>query len=106
MERTLQDWQNPNCLHVGRENPRATLIPYPDAQTALIGDKALSDAYKLLNGTWDFYYAPTGIAPEHFQDVDYDGLDDGWETIPVPGNWQMHGYDAPPVHERGLSDSL
>lgn len=38
----------------------------------------------LLNGTWDFQFAPT---PLH--DVD------GWQTIEVPGHWQLQGYGNP-----------
>ena len=90
----LPDWQNPDVLHIGREEPRASLIPYTCEKAALIGDRGLSDCYRLLNGEWDFCYAAKGVAPEGFQDPEYD-LDAGWDTLPVPANWQMHGYDAP-----------
>lgn len=94
-ETLLPDWQNPEVLHINREEPRAHLIPYQCVETAMIGDRGLSEHYRLLNGTWDFYYAPTGRAPEGFWDEEYeeDGL--GWSVLPVPANWQMHGYDIP-----------
>ena len=90
----LPDWQNPNVLHINREEPRASLIPYTCECAAIQGDRGASDCYRLLNGTWDFCYAACGETPEGFQEPEYD-LDDGWDTLPVPGNWQMHGYDIP-----------
>lgn len=88
------DWQNPKLLHLNRESPRAPLIPYQCVETAMMGSRGLSEYYRLLNGTWDFYYAETGDMPGEFYKVDYDD-DDLFESIPVPGNWQMHGYDIP-----------
>ena len=90
----LPDWQNPEVLHIGREEARASLIPFTCEKAALTGDRGLSDCYRLLNGEWDFCYAAKGVAPEGFQEPDYD-LDAGWDTLPVPANWQMHGYDIP-----------
>ena len=43
MSRTLPDWQNPDVLHIGREEPRASLIPFLNEKAALTGEKALSD---------------------------------------------------------------
>jgi len=31
--------------------------------------------------------------PEDFHTKDFDST--GWDTVPVPSNWQMHGYDVP-----------
>ena len=39
----LPDWQNPNVLHIGREEPRASLIPYSCECTAKMGDRGASD---------------------------------------------------------------
>ncbi len=95
MSRTLPDWQNPDVLHIGREEPRASLIPHPNEKAALAGERGLSGFYRLLNGQWDFFYSPVGQAPEGFQDPEYDYADEGWDELPVPSNWQMHGYDRP-----------
>lgn len=92
-EKILPDWQNPAVLHINREDPRAQLIPYQCVETAMIGDRGLSEQYRLLNGSWDFYYAADGRAPEEFYDEDYAIL--GWTELPVPANWQMHGFDIP-----------
>ena len=95
MNQTLPDWQNPNILQIGREEPRASLIPYLNEKDALTGERGLSGCYRLLNGRWDFFYSPIGRAPERFQEVDYNYADEGWDELPVPSNWQMHGYDKP-----------
>lgn len=95
MNQILPDWQNPEMLHIGREEPRASLIPYLNEKDALTGERGLSDCYRLLNGRWDFFYSPTGRAPERFQEVDYNYADEGWDELSVPSNWQMHGYDNP-----------
>jgi len=93
-ETGLPDWENPHLLQRDREPARATLIPYTNEATALAGEPGASPNYKLLNGCWQFYYAPSPEAlPEDFKGVNYDQA--GWETTPVPSNWQMHGYGTP-----------
>ncbi|KAI7729494.1 hypothetical protein M8C21_024494 [Ambrosia artemisiifolia] len=49
---------------------------------------------KSLSGHWKFFLAqsPTA-APSNFHDTAFP--DSTWETIPVPSNWQMHGFDRP-----------
>ncbi len=91
----LPDWQNPSVLGINREAPRNTLFPYTNVESAMIGDRGLSDYYFLLNGEWDFLYAPTGCAPEGFWESDYPQDAMGWDRLPVPSNWQMYGYDIP-----------
>ncbi|KAH7548549.1 hypothetical protein JRO89_XS14G0162100 [Xanthoceras sorbifolium] len=49
---------------------------------------------KSLSGHWKFFLAPgPASVPMNF----YDGAfqDSEWETLPVPSNWQMHGFDRP-----------
>ena len=54
-----------------------------------------SDAPELgLDGTWKFRLLPA--APEHTGDFADPDLDDsGWEGLPVPSHWQLHGYGRP-----------
>lgn len=89
------DWQNPQVTNINREAPRATLVPFPSEGLALNGERGLSRYYRLLNGAWDFLYCPDGRAPEDFESPVYEDMDDGWAKLPVPGNWQMYGYDIP-----------
>jgi len=90
----LPDWNNPQVTSRNREPAHATLVPYADAATALAGDREASPFFKLLNGDWHFAWSPTpAAAPAGFYREDFDAGD--WDTIPVPGNWQMQGYGKP-----------
>ncbi|HZG66778.1 MAG TPA: glycoside hydrolase family 2 TIM barrel-domain containing protein, partial [Herpetosiphonaceae bacterium] len=86
------DHENHLLLHRHRLPPRAHFRIYPDQASALAGGDS---PWELpLNGTWRFHYAPTGSeAPPLFAAGDYD--DSGWAGLPVPSNWQMHGYGRP-----------
>ena len=86
------DWMNPQVMHIRREEPRAALVPFACEGSALAGDRGLSPYYRLLNGEWEFLYCEDGVAPQDFERADFDG---DWDSIDVPGNWQMHGYDVP-----------
>lgn len=88
------EWQNQHILARNREPAHATLIPYADASTAQSFERGLSPYFKLLNGQWKFYYAPYPEAcPKGFEDPAYNV--ESWDSIPVPSNWQMLGYDKP-----------
>jgi beta-galactosidase/beta-glucuronidase len=87
-------WQDPTQLEWNREAPHASFIPYPDLESAMGQEPGTSPYFKLLNGTWDFYYSPDGRdLPADFFQKDADSY--SWETITVPGNWQMEGYGRP-----------
>jgi len=90
----IPDWENPRLLSRGREPARATLVPYADVETALRAERGASPCFRLLNGDWDFYYASSPAdVPEGFH---LPGAPlDGWATLPVPSNWQLHGYGRP-----------
>ena len=49
-----------------------------------------SDAFKLLlDGDWLFRYSTSPYGSEDFaQD---DSFTDGWDTLPVPAHWVLHG---------------
>ena len=89
----LPDWQNPGVLHINREDPRATLVPFACEKSAMAGDRGISPYYRLLNGEWEFLYCEDGTVPEDFQHPDFE--DGEWNVIDVPSNWQMYGYDVP-----------
>jgi beta-galactosidase/beta-glucuronidase len=90
----VHDWENPLLLSRNREPARATLVPYADLDSALRGEREASPYFRLLNGDWDFYYAPGPTAvPAGFEQPGFAA--DGWRPIPVPSNWQLHGYGRP-----------
>ena len=86
MTASRPDWENPRLLQRNREPARATLIPYADAGTALAGERGASPYFKLLNGYWKFRCLPSPAAEEEGEEAN---------LIPVPSNWQMHGYGTP-----------
>ena len=47
-----------------------------------------------LNGVWDFnWYEHMDNRPLDFYKVDFDAS--GWDTMPVPGMWELNGYGDP-----------
>lgn len=77
-------FENHKILHENRLPSRAWYIPYDTAEKALVGDRTASKFYMDLNGVWDFkYYEAYGDEGE---------VEVAWDKIPVPSNWQMHGY--------------
>ncbi|MBN2138554.1 MAG: DUF4981 domain-containing protein [Sedimentisphaerales bacterium] len=88
------DWENPAVFGVGKEPPHTTMTVYPDAESALKSERAASPYLRLLSGSWKFKWsANPAERPMDFHRLDYD--DSSWDSIPVPGNWQMHGYGIP-----------
>ena len=83
----MRNYENPQRLHENREPSRAYYIPYDSLEKALKGDKSQSAYYKLLNGEWDFKF--------YNRDIDVPDEISGWNKIPVPSCWQMHGYEKP-----------
>ena len=87
-------WQDIQTVSVNREEPRTAFMTYDSRQSALSGEYENSKYYKLLNGTWKFYYSDShhnlpGDAVQTVADMS------GWSDIQVPGNWEAQGYGTP-----------
>jgi len=90
----MNDWENPRILHKNRLAARATLIPFPDENSAMSKPYDQSPWYASLNGSWRFNWVKTPRqAPEDFHNPEFSV--DGWDEIAVPGCWQMLGYENP-----------
>ena len=59
------------------------------ARAWLIGDAPRLE----LNGSWAFRLSQRADVPADFVERGFD--DSGWDRIPVPSHWQLHGYGAP-----------
>jgi beta-galactosidase len=69
-------------------------MPYADIETALKADRKESQFFRSLNGNWKFNWVDKPAdRPLDFYKPDYDVST--WKLIPVPSNWQMHGYGIP-----------
>ncbi len=88
----LPDWMNPAVMHHNRLPSRAASWPYPIPEDAVRGDLGYNPYYRSLNGVWRFQLmdTPTDVPPRFWEDAGPD-----WDEMPVPSNWQMHGYDRP-----------
>jgi len=93
-EEKREDWENPEMIGLNKEPPHATLLPFVDAKSAAMGNEKDSPYFLSLNGQWKFNWV--GKPSERPLDFHGKGFDDsGWDEIPVPSNWQMHGYGIP-----------
>ena len=79
-KQALPDWQDPQVVQRNR-------IP--------MSSHFETDGLKLmLNGTWNFNWnEDMNARPADFHSLAYD--DSGWDTIPVPGMWELNGYGDP-----------
>ncbi len=81
--------ENPEQLHIGTLPPHCYFIPFDKSQNPFDIREA-SACFELLNGDWDFrYYESIIDMDDDFISVKSD------KKIPVPSNWQLHGYDKP-----------
>ena len=91
---TTHDWENPQVLGINREPSHATALPFADEAGALTAERGMSPFFQLLSGAWQFRYLPSPAqVPKGFEQPSYAA--EGWDTLPVPSNWEMHGYGTP-----------
>jgi beta-galactosidase len=102
-KKRVHAWQDPYVFAINKEPGRCTSVSYPGPAASLSGEP--SPYTQSLDGNWRFHWArrPADRPHDFFRD-DYDVRD--WATIPVPSNWQMHGYGVPIYHPRGLPRSV
>ncbi len=85
------DWENPEIIGVNKEKAHTYFISYT-SETNALDDNLNSPNLKYLNGNWQFNWSKN---PES-RDLDFFRVDKKLaDTIPVPSNWQMHGYGYP-----------
>lgn len=88
------DWENEAVVRLNKEAPHATKMPFPTAQGARSKQRLQSPYSKLLNGIWRFHHVGhPDHRPVDFYKTDYEVSN--WAEIPVPANWQLHGYGTP-----------
>lgn len=79
--------EDPEKLHIGTLPDHAYFIPFAAGQDPF-AERESSDRIEMLNGEWDFKYYDSII----YLDDDFINMP-FTEKIPVPSNWQLHGYD-------------
>ncbi len=101
-ERRNNYWENEAIFQENKEPGIATIMPY-GSDAAMHADRAyydtpwtvpVNDRFLSLNGTWRFNFVDEpSKRPLDFFEPGYDFS--SWDTIPVPSNWEMLGYDKP-----------
>jgi beta-galactosidase len=88
------EWERPEVVGINKEPGHCTLVPYGHLRRALKLDRTDSRYYMSLNGDWKFNWAEKPAdRPAEFYKPAFDVTK--WADIPVPANWQMHGYGRP-----------
>ncbi|WP_294594658.1 glycoside hydrolase family 2 TIM barrel-domain containing protein [uncultured Rikenella sp.] len=91
---SFTEWQDPAVNTVNRAPMRASYFAYETPEKAIAAEPEQSDRYLSLNGKWKFFFVENADQrPADFYKTDYDSK--GWETISVPGIWQVNGYGDP-----------
>ncbi len=79
--------EDPQSLHINTLSEHAYFVPFAKTQDPF-ASRYDSKLFELLNGDWGFRYFDSIIDLEdNFVSIKAE------KTIPVPSNWQMHGYD-------------
>lgn len=84
-------WQDIDVVAVNKEYPRSSFMTYDNKADALTQKFENSKYYKLLNGTWKFYYVD-GYKQLPANITDPTTSTDNWNDIKVPGNWEVQGF--------------
>lgn len=89
MRQSIVFHEDPKKLHVNTEPNRNYFVPFSD-DTSPFEARESSNRFLNLDGIWNFQFY------DSFSDIEDDFLDISYsETITVPSNWQLYGYDKP-----------
>ena len=85
-----RDWENPGVTQLNRLEAHPPFCSWRSAQDARNNQR--SAQLQSLNGEWKFaWFASPEAVPESWLAGDLPQAD----SVTVPSNWQMDGYDAP-----------
>ncbi len=79
----LPFWQDIQMTSVNADTRRTEVVYFPSREKALSKGFRESENYLSLNGVWDFKY---------FEDHHDIAQPDSWDSIMVPGNWEVQGH--------------
>ncbi len=86
------DWENINVIGINKEKGHIFAIPYDDLVSVL--HQKESPYVLSLNGKWKFNWSPNPMdRPVDFFKDDY--LIGDWDTVHVPGTFELQGYGIP-----------
>lgn len=99
---TFTEWHDLQVNEVNRFPLHTNFFSYENEALALRGDMKASANYLSLEGTWKFnWVADANQRPTDFYKTDYD--DSAWQTMQVPGIWEVNGYGDPEYVNSGFA---
>lgn len=91
---TFNEWQTQKVNAVNRLPMHTSHFAYPTPEAAKAGTPETSPNYMTLNGNWKFNWVKDADQrPTDFFRTDFN--DRGWDTMTVPGIWELNGYGDP-----------
>ncbi|MEH7097737.1 sugar-binding domain-containing protein [Neobacillus vireti] len=89
-----REWENQYITQRNRYPMHSPYGAYETVEQALSCNRSSSKYVKSLNGMWKFMLTESPLdVPGGFETVNYHDSD--WDAIPVPSNWELHGYGKP-----------
>ncbi len=95
-------WEDETVFAENKERGVATYMPYNNESEMLADARyyetpwttPVNKRFQSLNGMWKFnLVSEPSQRPLDFFEENFDAST--WDEIPVPSNWEMHGYDKP-----------
>ncbi|MDE5840604.1 MAG: DUF4981 domain-containing protein, partial [Muribaculaceae bacterium] len=92
---TFKEWLDPEVNAVNRAPMRSEAFAFKKGEKGSFKeDRKHSANYLSLNGNWKFNWVNDASSrPVDFWKKDFN--DKGWDTIKVPGCWELNGYGDP-----------
>ena len=85
-----RDWENPISVQVNQVKAHSPLNGFKSVDHARTNTQSQKQS---LNGQWDFklFDKPEAVDESLLSET----LNSNWQSITVPSNWQLHGFDKP-----------
>lgn len=92
---TTPPWLDPEVNAINRYPMHTSYFAFESADKAVKGDKTASGNFLNLDGKWKFRWVSDAdkVVADGFEKPGYDAS--SWETINVPGVWELNGYGDP-----------
>lgn len=89
-----EPWLDQNVTQINKLPAKATSVSYSTLNQALKANREESSRRKNINGDWKFLFKnSSNDVPSNFFELETS--DENWATLPVPSNWELHGYGKP-----------
>jgi len=89
-----KELENPAIFEINKLPTHDNSFPFENESLAIDNDRTKSNNFISLDGFWKFNYTEkTASRPENFFKIDFNA--NGWDSIIVPGNWEIQGFGVP-----------